>query len=133
MSETKKVLVRRRTFDTVIGGAINLIPNDKMYDYYYGVHEVLEIRKEPQVQTDMGVIYVDFSGDLSGAREFAKMYGVARKEVVLARDWRDLRGRPVKLKPVNLDYPWSLLNWNHDIHVKARELVYLHEALYGSV
>lgn len=128
-----KLHVNRWIFDSVIGDAIDIIEHDKMYEYYQGVQEVLEIRKKSKSGGELDTVYVDFSGTLDGALGFSKMYGVNRKSIVLARDWRKLEGIRARLKPVNLDYDWSLLNWNHPIHVDARNLVYRHEALYGSV
>jgi hypothetical protein len=104
-----------------------------MYDYYQTVSEALEVRKKPQVGGEMDTVYIDFSGDLAGALTFSKMYGVNRKSIVLARDWRKVEDLRARLKPVNLDYDWSLLNWLHPIHVDARNLIYRNEEKYGSV
>jgi hypothetical protein len=94
--------------------------------------EHLEVRKLEQKGGELDTVYLDFGGDLSSARDFAQMYGVPRKDVILARDWRQLEGRRCRVKPVNQDYFWSLLNWNHVIHISARQVVYTHEAMYGT-
>jgi hypothetical protein len=127
-----KLRVNRWLFDAVIGDAINLIPHDQMLEYYNGVHEVLDIRKKAQIGGEMDVVYLDFGGSLKSAREFSDMYSVPRKQIVLARDFRLLEGRRARIKPVNLDYDWSLLNWNHELHARARGEVYGAEARFGS-
>jgi hypothetical protein len=116
----------------IVEDGLRLTQHDQAYDYYYSVHEVLEIRKKPQIGGEMETVYLDFGGDLASARAFATMYGIPRKQIVLARDVRKLEGRRCRIKPVNLDYPWSLLNWNHEIHLRARQEVYNSEARYGS-
>jgi hypothetical protein len=127
-----KLIVSRRVFDGVIGDHVHQNLGDD-YEFLMQAYEQLEIRKELQVGEELDTLYIDFGGDLSSAREFAQMYSIPRKQIILARDWRQLEGRRVRVKPVNLDYFWSLLNWNHDIHRQARSVVYRHEAQYGSV
>lgn len=127
-----KLRVSRWIFDAVIGDAINLIQHDEMYEYYHGVHEVLEIRKKAQIGKDVGNVYVDFSGSLRDTKAFSDMYGIPRKSIVIASDWQKLEGFKARLHPVNLDYDWSLLNWNHEIHRGARQMIYDAEARYGS-
>ncbi len=126
-----KLVVARHVFDVVIADHIHRnLGND--YEFFLQAKDTLEIRKLPQVGGELETIYVDFGGDLSTSREFSQTFSVPRKQIVLARDWRQLEGRRVRLKPVNQDYPWSLLNWNHSIHEKARDAVNYHEAYYGS-
>lgn len=127
-----KLTVSRWIFDAIIEDHMDRRLGDD-YEFFTQAQEQLEIRKLPQTGGELDTIYIDFGGDLSSARDFAQMYGVPRNMIVLARDVRQLEGRRARLKPVNLDYFWSLLNWNHEIHRRARQAIYEFESRYGSV
>jgi hypothetical protein len=130
-----KLVVNRHIFDAVIADHVYRNCGDD-YEFYTQAMEQLEIRKVKQKGGEMETLYVDFGGNLRSVKEFSLMYGVPREQIALVRDLaRDPRyehGRRVRLKPTNQDYPWSLLNWNHDLHIRARVMIYNSENLYGS-
>lgn len=126
-----KLTVSRWVFDLIIADHFRQNLGDD-YEFLLQAKEELEIRKVPQTGGELETLYIDFGGDLASARDFAQMYGIPRENIILARDVRKLEGRRARLKPVNQDYFWSLLNWNHKIHQTARDAVYHFESLYGS-
>ena len=127
----EKLVVSRCIFDDIIGDHFRQnLGND--YEFLLKAQETLEIRKAPKTIEGLDTVYMDFGGSLDTARAFSDMYGVPRKQIVLARDWRKLEGRRAYVKPVNQDYFWSLLNWNHKNHTDARTKVYQMEARNGS-
>jgi hypothetical protein len=128
----EKLIVKRRVFDDVIADHVRHNTAESGYKFFMKAKEVLEVRKTPQYGGELDTIYVDFGGTLTTAKEFSNVYDVPRKQIVLARNISRIKGRRARLKPVNQDYFWSLLNWNHEIHQTAREVIYNHEAMYGS-
>lgn len=126
-----KLIVRRELFDEVIADHVRQNLGDD-YDYYQQATEVLEIRKQPQIGGELPTVYVDFGGSGDSVRAFAGMYSVPLNQIVLCRDINKLQGRMARLKPINMDYFWSLLNWNHKIHQEARIEIYRAEQRYGS-
>jgi hypothetical protein len=127
-----KLIVRRELFDEVIADHVRQNLGDD-YDFYTQATEHLEIRKLPQIGGELDTVYVDFGNSGNSVRAFAEMYGVPKDQIVIARNFEKLRGLRARLKPINMDYYWSLLNWNHMIHQQARIAIYRAETQYGSV
>jgi hypothetical protein len=126
-----KLVVSRWLFDDVIADHVRRNLGDD-YDFYQQATDALEVRKLPQIGGELDTVYVDFGNSGESVRAFAGMYGVSKDQIVIARNVNKLEGRMARLKPINMDYHWSLLNWNHELHQRARVAIYQAEQRYGS-
>lgn len=126
-----KLTISRWLFDDVVADHVRQNLGDD-YSFYQQATDVLEVRKVPQIGGELDTVYVDFGNSGNSVRAFAEMYGISKDQIVIARNFEKLRGLRARLKPINMDYYWSLLNWNHMIHQQARIAIYESEQRYGS-
>lgn len=103
----------------------------KPVELWTWMHDKFEIIKRPVVLRDAHTVYLYFGG-VRDTESWAKENGKDLKDVVSVHSWRKLEGARVLIKPVGLNGEWSLLNWTHAIHQRARALVQEHEEKYGS-
>lgn len=125
----EKIEVSRWQFDGIIAALLNTDNFDEIWTW---AHRQMDIRKIPQRHGDVPMLYVYF-GYKKDANAWRIERGIRPRDVVTANDWAKLDGRRGRPVPIALDCEWSQINWNHENHQRARDVIYRLEAVYGSV